>query len=74
MTRSFNRNQFKLEEHIDRLFYSLKILRIDIPMSKKDVIEKCKKTIDQNKDILASDDEDRLMIDVSRGLLGIYQD
>ena len=38
MTRSFNRNQFKLEEHIDRLFYGLKILIIDIPMSKKDII------------------------------------
>ena len=27
MTRSFNKKQFKLREHIDRLYYGLKILR-----------------------------------------------
>ena len=37
MTRSFNGNHFKLEEHIDRLFYGLKILRIDIPYSKSEL-------------------------------------
>ena len=65
MTRSFNKVQFKLEEHIDRLFYGLKILRINIPYSKKNVLDKCNETIEINKKIMRNDDEDRLMIDVS---------
>ena len=28
MTRSFNGTQFKLKEHIERLFYGLKIIQI----------------------------------------------
>ena len=30
MTRSFNKRQFKLEEHIDRLYASAKYLRIKL--------------------------------------------
>jgi len=35
MTRSFNKEHFKLKEHIDRLFTGLKILRIKIDMTRK---------------------------------------
>jgi len=35
MTRSFNRQQFKLEEHLDRLYRSAKCVRIDIPYQKR---------------------------------------
>ena len=37
MTRSFNKQHFKLKEHIDRLFLGLKILRINLDISKKDL-------------------------------------
>ena len=37
MTRSFNKKQFLLEQHIDRLFSGLKILRIKIKYSKKNL-------------------------------------
>ena len=37
MTRSFDGKQFKLKEHIDRLYTGLKILRIPIKMSKKEM-------------------------------------
>lgn len=72
MTRSFNGIQFKLEEHIDRLFTGIKILEIPFSMSKKDLLNACYQTIDANKDAFEKDDEHRLMIDISRGLLGIY--
>ena len=74
MTRSFNKKHFKLEKHIDRLFTGLKILRIEIPYSKKDLVDICKKTSKINENVLAADDEHRLMIDVTRGALGIYSD
>ena len=34
MTRSFKKDHFKLKEHIDRLFLGLKILRINLKISK----------------------------------------
>ena len=64
MTRSFNKTQFKLEEHIDRLIVGLKILRIDIPYSKSNLIEICHEVIDMNDPLFKQDDEHRLMIDV----------
>ena len=36
MTRSFDGKQFKLKEHIDRLYTGLKILRINIKCQKRD--------------------------------------
>jgi branched-subunit amino acid aminotransferase/4-amino-4-deoxychorismate lyase len=74
MTRSFNGTQFKLKEHIERLFYGLKILRIDIPLTKEELEDVCYQTMEVNKPFFSEFDEHRLIIDISRGLLGIYQD
>lgn len=73
MTRSFNGEHFKLKEHIDRLFMGLKILRIELPESKEDVYNLCIKTAQMNQDAFDEGDEHRLLIDVSRGVLGIYE-
>jgi len=73
MTRSFDGHQFKLREHIDRLFVGLSILRIPMPLTKDELEQACYRTIEANKSVFNDDDEHRLMIDVSRGLLGIYE-
>lgn len=73
MTRSFNKNQFKLKEHLERLYIGLKILRIPIDMTIDQMEKHCYETIEANESLFKKDDEHRLMIDVSRGLLGIYQ-
>ncbi len=73
MTRSFNKKQFLLDEHVDRLLSGLKILRIKIKYSKNDLIKICKKVVEANEKTMSKNDEHRLMIDVSRGLLGIYE-
>lgn len=72
MTRSFNKKQFKLREHIQRLYYGIKILRIPIQMSINDMEEACYRTIEANEPFFDEHDEHRLMINVSRGPLGIY--
>ena len=72
MTRSFNKKHFKLKEHIDRLYTGLKILRIKIDISKEEMFKLCLKTAKANNHLFQNDDEHRLLIDVSRGLLGIY--
>ena len=74
MTRSFNGKQFKLKEHIDRLFAGTSILEIPMVMTPEELEAACLETIEVNKNNFAPDDEHRLLIDVSRGLLGIYQD
>ena len=73
MTRSFQKKQFKLREHIDRLYIGLKILRIPISISPKEMEDACYKLMEVNDHLFEDDDEHRLMIDVSRGLLGIYE-
>jgi branched-chain amino acid aminotransferase len=73
MTRSFGKKQFKLREHIDRLYAGIKVLRIPVKMTPDEMERACQQTIEANDDLFAADDEHRLMIDVSRGLLGIYQ-
>jgi branched-chain amino acid aminotransferase len=72
MTRSFNCKQFKLKEHIKRLYDGLKILRIPIQISQNEMEDACYLTVEKNKAVFGADDEHRLMIDVTRGLLGIY--
>ena len=73
MTRSFNKQQFKLEDHISRLYAGLKILRVPLALTQTQMIDECYRTVDANDHLFEKDDEHRLMIDVSRGLLGIYQ-
>jgi len=73
MTRSFNKKQFKLREHLERLYASIKYLRIPLEMTIEEMERCCYETIEANEPVFAPDDEHRLMIDVSRGILSIYQ-
>lgn len=74
MTRSFNKKQFKLREHLERLYASIKYLRIPIKMSIDKMEKHVYETIEVNEPLFKDDDEHRVMIDVTRGLLSIYQD
>jgi len=73
MTRSFNKVQFKLREHLERLYASIKYVRIPIEMGIDEMERHINETIEANNPLFAPDDEHRLMIDVSRGTLPIYQ-
>ncbi len=72
MTRSFNKIQFKLDEHIDRLFHGVKTYHIPLKISKKELKEICFETVKKNEPLFDEDDEHRLMINISRGPLGVY--
>lgn len=72
MTRSFNKEHFKLREHLERLFLGTKILRIDLGITIDDLEEICHLTTQKNEPCFDATDEHRLMINVSRGPLGIY--
>jgi branched-chain amino acid aminotransferase len=70
MTR---RVQFKLRDHLERLYTGLKVLRIDVQLTIDEMEDAVQETILRNAPCFAIDDEHRVMIDVTRGLLGIYQ-
>ncbi|MEI6070658.1 MAG: aminotransferase class IV [Verrucomicrobiae bacterium] len=72
MTRSFNKKQFKLREHLERLAASAEWLHIPLTYSIDEMEEACNKVIAANDPQFAVDDEHRLMINITRGLLGIY--
>jgi branched-chain amino acid aminotransferase len=74
MTRSFKKKQFKLREHIERLYASAGYVHMDIPMSIDDMEKAALETIEKNEPDFGEDDEHRLMINVSRGTLSIYKD
>ena len=73
MTRSFNKVQFKLKEHLERLYASIKYVRIPLEMSMDEMEKHIHETIEANELFFSDDDEHRIMIDVSRGMLSIYQ-
>lgn len=72
MTRSFNGVQWKLREHLERLYSGLNILRIPLEMSIDEMEDAVYQTIDKNKPAFSDDDEHRVLIDVTRGLLSLY--
>jgi branched-chain amino acid aminotransferase len=72
MTRSFNKKQFKLKEHLERLLYGVKIYRIPLNLKFNDLEKICLETVERNDKFFKSTDEHRLMINISRGPLGIY--
>jgi branched-chain amino acid aminotransferase len=72
MTRSFNKQQFRLREHLERLYTGLRIFRIPIKTSIDELESICLETIAVNEKVFEENDEHRLMINVSRGPLGIY--
>jgi branched-chain amino acid aminotransferase len=74
MTRSFRKTQFKLREHLERLYASSKMVRLPIAMTIDEMARAVYDTIEANEPVFADDDEHRVMIDVSRGLLSIYED
>ena len=72
MTRSFNKEQFKLREHLERLYIGIKLLHIPIDMTIDEMEQACLETIAKNDKVFSEQDEHRLMINVSRGPLGLY--
>jgi branched-chain amino acid aminotransferase len=73
MTRSFNKKQFKLQDHLERLYAGLKILRIPVKITMDEMTAACNELVDKNMPAFEASDEHRLMINVTRGILPIYE-
>jgi branched-chain amino acid aminotransferase len=73
MTRSFNKKQFMLRQHLERLYRGIKQLRIPLKLSMDEMEQLVYKTMEANEPAFEAHDEHRIMIDVSRGPLGMYR-
>ena len=73
MTRTFNHQPFRLREHLERLYGSLRLLEIDCELTIDEMERATLDTLEQNIPTEARDVDWQIMHDVSRGPLPIYR-
>lgn len=74
MMRTFNKEHFLLDEHLERLYAGMKYLKIPEPMPIAEMKKVYYETMAKNADFFDEKEEMRPLINVSRGILPIYQD
>src|SRR5579862_8465358 len=68
MTRTFNGRAFRLKEHIDRFYHSLRYLRLDPGMSPQEMIDVSEQIVARNEHLRASAGDWWIGQRVSRGV------
>jgi len=68
MTRSFNGRIFKIKEHIDRLYRSLRYTRIDCGLKPLEMIEISEDVLSRNRHLLGKDEDYWIGQRISRGV------
>jgi len=74
MTRSFNHKLFKVKEHVDRLYRSLKYLRIDPGFGPERMMALTEELFERNRHLLSADDDYWLGQRISRGVKDVSGD
>jgi branched-chain amino acid aminotransferase len=74
MTRSFGHRLFKVKEHVDRLYRSLKYLRIDPGFGPQKMGELTVEVFERNRHLLGTDDDYWIGQRISRGVRKIEGD
>lgn len=73
MTRTYNRRPFKLREHLDRLYASLRLLEIDCGLTIDEMERISLETLERNLPTESADMDWQIMHNVSRGPLDVYR-
>src|SRR5262244_2622763 len=68
MTRTFDGRIFRLEEHVERLYRSLRYLRIDIGLEPKEVVAISEEVVEKNERLRAAAGDWWLAQRISRGV------
>jgi len=74
MTRSFNGKAFRLQEHIDRFYRSLRYIGIDPGLKPQEMIQLSEEVLDRNKHLLAPGEDYWIGQRVSRGVKQVEGD
>ncbi len=73
MTRTFRGKPFRIREHLDRLYASLRLMEIDCGLSIDEMERVTLETLQRNWGTEADDVDWQIMHDVSRGPMPIYR-
>ena len=68
-TRTFRHQPFLLEEHIDRLYKSLKVCRVNPGMTPDEMTAVTLEVLDRNRGVMGPDDDCWIVHNISRGLM-----
>ena len=74
LTRTFQGRIFKLDEHIDRLYKSLRALHLDATMPPERMTEITRKVVDRNRHLLGENDDYWVGQRLSRGVMKVEGD
>jgi len=72
MTRTFNHKPFRLREHLERLYGSLRLLEIDCGLPIDEMERATLQTLEKNIPTESADVDWQIMHDISRGPLPLY--
>jgi branched-chain amino acid aminotransferase len=73
MTRTYGQQPFRLREHLERLYASLRLMEIDCGLTLEEMESATLDTLAQNLPSEAEDVDWQIMHDVSRGPLPVYR-
>ena len=68
-TRTFRHKPFRLEEHITRLYRSLKVSRVNPGLSPAEMTRVTLEVLEANRSLMGSDDDCWIVHNISRGLM-----
>ena len=74
LTRTFKHRIFKLEEHVERFYRSMRALRLDPGMSQEEMTAISEKVVEQNLHLLDAEDDYWVGQRVTRGVLEVDSD
>lgn len=73
MMRTFNRQTFRLKDHLDRLYQSCNVLQIPVKYTQEQVHSAHERLLEKHIEQYPEEEEWRTLINVSRGTLPLYQ-
>jgi len=68
-TRTFRHKPFRLDEHITRLYRSLKVARVDPGLSPAELTRATLDVLEANRELMGPDDDCWIVHNISRGLM-----
>jgi len=66
-TRTFAQKPFKLEQHVERLFKSMKVCRYDYPCTEEEMVELSLEVVERNRPVYGPDEDMWIVHNISRG-------
>ena len=74
VVRTFDSKPFKLREHLERLFRSLRCTRIDPGLTMQQLEKICLKVLEVNQHLLTPNEDDWISLSITRGILSMFKD